>query len=259
MREGRKMTLTMLGTGTSTGVPQVGCSCPVCRSTDPRDNRLRTSALLCVDGKHLLIDCGPDFRQQILRIGSPAIDALLVTKSQYDHVGGIYDLRPYCYRPDGSFIPIYCQSYVARDLRERMPYCFCEKLYPGVPRIRLEEILPYTPFSVEGVEVEALPVMHYRLPIVGFKIVSLVYVTDCKTMPEATLERLRAIDTLVINALHHGPHLSHMNLEEALALISKINPRRAFLIHMSHNMGLHRDLKLPDGVEMAYDGQEIEI
>lgn len=252
------MKLTILGSGTSTGVPQIGCDCDVCRSTDPKDKRLRASAIVDVRGRSFLIDCGPDFREQILTLGSPHLDAALLTHSHYDHVGGIDDLRPYC--KDRNF-PIYCRPDVAEDLRNRVPYCFREHPYPGVPQFDLHELRSDEPFTVDGIEITPLPVSHFKLPIIGFRIGSLAYVTDCKTMPAETLEKIKGVDTLVINALRHEPHFSHMNLDEAMAVINETAPRQAFLTHLSHDMGLHREVEatLPDNVKIAYDGLTVDV
>lgn len=253
------MKLVFLGTGTSTGVPQIRCRCSVCTSADARDRRLRASALVTTDSdRNLLIDCGPDFRYQMLREGSPMLDALLVTHSHYDHVGGIDDLRPYC--ADGPF-PVYCRKDVATDLRNRIPYCFAEHLYPGVPTFTLHEIDTHTPFKVGPDMITPLPVMHARLPIVGFRIGQLAYITDCKTMPAETLLLLKNLDTLVINALRHEEHMSHLNLQQALDVIKTVKPKRAYLTHLAHQMGMHAQVEatLPTGVHIAYDGMEIEI
>lgn len=258
------MELTFLGTGTSTGVPQLRCGCEVCRSTDPRDSRLRTSALVETGGKRILIDCGPDFREQMLRHGVRSVDdrldALLLTHQHYDHVGGIDDLRPYCYGMEPGF-PIYCQGDVARDLRARLPYCFSEHPYPGVPRIDLHEIKAGIPFQAAGVEVLPLGVNHYLLDILGFRIGALGYVTDAKRIPDATVEALKGVDTLVINALRHTEHISHLSLEEALEMVRRIGPRVAYLTHISHQLGLHAEVEpaLPEGVRLAYDGLKIKI
>lgn len=252
------MKLRFLGTGTSTGVPQIGCKCPACISTDIHDKRLRASAILTLDnGRNLLIDCGPDFRQQIIEAGAPSLEALLVTHSHYDHVGGIDDLRPYC--KDGRHFPTYCKSDVADDLRHRNPWSFAEHLYPGVPTFEIHEIDADTPFEVAGVEIIPLPVMHARLPILGFRIGNFAYITDCKTMPCETLEKLRGVDTLVINALRNTDHISHLTVGEALGIIREINPRRAFLTHISHDLGPAEDVALPPHVSLAYDGLEIEV
>lgn len=253
------MKLTFLGTGTSTGVPQLQCKCDACTSTDPHDRRRRCSAMVETGGRRLLIDCGPDFYEQMLLAGAPDLDAALLTHSHYDHVGGIDDLRPYC-GPEGHF-PLYCKADVARDLRERVPYCFAEHLYPGVPTFAIHEVTDGLTFDVAGVGVTALPVMHWHLPILGFRIGNLAYITDCKTMPDSTIEMIRGIDTLVINALRFDEHPSHMNLSQALDVISMIKPRRAWLTHISHQLGREAavyDL-LPDNVRVAFDGLVVDI
>jgi phosphoribosyl 1,2-cyclic phosphate phosphodiesterase len=252
------MKLKFLGTGTSTGVPQIGCDCAVCQSEDARDKRLRASVLVSVGETNILIDCGPDFREQMLRIGSPKLEALLITHSHYDHVSGIDDLRPYCTIGDG--FPIYCKSDVATDLKERVPYCFAEHPYPGVPTLNINEIST-KPFMIEEIEIVPLPVMHYKLPIVGYKIGNLAYITDAKVVPDSTIEILRGIDTLVINALRTKEHISHMTLSQALDVINAIKPRIAYLTHLSHDMGLHNEVsrRLPENVKLAHDDLSIFI
>lgn len=253
------MRLRFLGTGTSTGVPQIGCTCPVCISTDIHDKRLRASAIVSAGDKNLLIDCGPDFRQQIINAGAPELEAALLTHSHYDHVGGIDDLRPYCYAKEDGF-PLYCRHDVAEDIRNRVPYCFRQHLYPGVPTFNITEI-DYKPFEVAGIMVTPLPVIHYKLPIVGFRIGKLAYITDAKTIPDATFELLRDTDTLVINALRRKDHISHMTLDEALAAIGRIKPRVTYLTHFADAIGKQADVEptLPKGVHMAYDNLVIEI
>lgn len=247
------MKLQFLGTGTSTGVPQIGCSCSVCRSSDPRDNRLRCSAMLIEGNKHILIDCSPDFRQQALRFPVERIDALLLTHGHYDHTGGIDDLRPYCtYTP----LPIYAEPNVINDVRNRLPYCFMEHRYPGIPQLDMRRVVPFQPFKVGDVEILPLRVMHYNLPIVGYRIGRLAYITDCLTLPQETLNCLQGLDVLVVNALRRTEHISHQTLDDALALIGRVAPRKAYLIHMSHDMGLHAEVSklLPCNVEFSYDG-----
>lgn len=253
------MKLTFLGTGTSTGVPQLRCKCRTCRSTDPHDRRLRCSAMVETSGRRLLIDCGPDFYTQMLAAGAPDLDAALLTHSHYDHVGGIDDLRPYC-GAEGHF-PVYCRADVARDLRERVPYCFAQHLYPGVPTFAVHEIADGQTFDAAGIEVTALPVMHWRLPILGFRIGQLAYITDCKTLPDQTIDLISGIDTLVINALRFEEHPSHMNLSQALDVIHLIHPRRAYLTHISHQLGPEAEVYnyLPDNVHVAFDGLTVEI
>lgn len=253
------MRLRFLGTGTSTGVPQIGCTCPVCISTDIHDKRLRASAIVSTGDKNLLIDCGPDFRQQIINAGAPELEAALLTHSHYDHVGGIDDLRPYCYTKEDGF-PLYCRHDVAEDIRNRVPYCFRQHLYPGVPTFNITEI-DDKPFEVAGIMVTPLPVIHYKLPIVGFRIGKLAYITDAKTIPDATFELMHNTDTLVINALRRKDHISHMTLDEALAAIGRIKPRVTYLTHFADAIGKQADVEptLPEGVHMAYDNLVIEI
>lgn len=253
------MRLRFLGTGTSSGVPQLMCKCEVCTSTDTHDKRSRSSALIQLnDGRNLLIDCGPDFYTQILHAGCPQLHCALLTHSHYDHVGGIDDLRPYC--KDGRHFPTYCSPDVADDLHARNPWSFATKLYPGVPTFEIHTVEPGKPFEIGGTVIEPLRVMHARLPILGYRIGDrLAYITDCKTMPDETVARLHGIDTLVINALRHTPHMSHLSLEEALALIEKIAPRRAFLTHISHDMGMASTVKLPCGIQLAHDRLTVDI
>lgn len=250
--------LRILGSGTSTGVPEIGCTCPVCASTDRRDNRLRASSLVHTDDAVILIDCGPDFRQQMLRTSSfEKIDGVLITHVHYDHVGGLDDLRPF-----GRFadIPVYADAYTAANLRLRMPYCFVDKVYPGIPRIYLEEVEAGKPFRINQTEIVPLQVMHGKLPIVGYRIGKhLGYVTDMHTMPEESYERLRGVDVLVMNALRATPHPTHQSISEALTSAERIGAKETYFIHMSHHAGLHADIEktLPPHMHFAYDGLEI--
>ena len=208
------MKVRILGSGTSTGVPQIGCTCPVCTSADPKDNRLRASAIVETEDARILIDCGPDFRAQVLHLPFEKIDGVLITHEHYDHVGGLDDLRPFC---RFGAVPIYAEEYVARALRLRMPYCFVDHRYPGVPDIPLQEIEVGHAFSIHHTEVVPLRVMHGRLPILGYRIGRLGYITDMLTMPEESYEQLEGIDVLIMNALRIAPHPTHQNLEEAFA------------------------------------------
>ena len=254
------MKLTILVSGTSTGVPEIVGTCPVCTSADPRDNRLRASALVHTDDAVILIDCGPDFRTQMLRTSIyERIDGVLLTHEHYDHVGGLDDLRPFCRL---SEIPLFLDAYTAAHLRERMPYCFVDKKYPGVPRIYLQEVEAGKPFAIRKTEVLPVAVMHGRLPILGYRIGRrLGYVTDMLTMPDTSYEQLQGVDVLVINALRPQPHPTHQSIMEALAAAERIGAKETYFIHMSHHTGLHAeaDNRLPSHVHLAYDGMEIDF
>jgi len=254
------MKLTFLGTGTSCGVPALGCCCEVCRSTDSRDSRLRTSALIEMhDGGCLLIDCGPDFRLQMLHRPFRPFDAVLLTHFHYDHVGGLDDLRPYC---NAGSVDLYSDKRTARYVRERLPYCFQKHPRTCVPSFSLHSVTPCKPFSVKGCEILPLTVMHGSLPILGYRIGGLAWLTDMKSFPENQLPLLRELDTLVVDALHlKRTHLTHQNVPEALEFVKRVGARRTFFIHMSHNAGLHAASEefLPPGVSYAYDGLEIMV
>lgn len=236
----------------------MGCHCAVCTSTDPRDVRLRTSVLLEENGERILLDCGPDFRQQMLRIPFGKLDAVLVSHEHYDHVGGIDDLRPFC--AFGS-IPLYMEDYVAERIRTRLPYCFLENKYPGVPEIELHPVRLHETFAVRSFQITPVRVMHAALPILGFRINRMAYITDMKTIPDSELEYLQDLDLLIVNGLRYKEHYSHQTIADACAFAHKIGARRTWLVHMSHQVGLHADLqaKLPDSVFVAYDGLTIEM
>ena len=253
------MKLTFLGTGTSTGVPELGCSCEVCTSTDARDARLRCSAMLEAGGAHILIDCGPDFRTQMLRTPFPKIDALLLTHKHYDHIGGIDDLRPFC---RGKEIPIYADRETEMQVHAMYPYCFGPKKYPGTANIALNVIDPDSPFFVCGVEVTPIRVFHGMFPILGYRFGKLAYITDMSYIEPAELDKLRGVEVLVINALRFSkPHRTHQTVLEALRVVEQIKPRDTYFTHMMHHIGLHAKIEkcLPAGVHLAYDCLQIEI
>ena len=250
------MKITILGSGTSTGVPEIGCTCPVCTSSDPRDHRLRASALIETDDTPILIDCGPDFRTQVLGLPFKKIDGVLITHDHYDHVGGLDDLRPFCRFGE---VPIYAEPHTAERLRTRMPYCFVDHSYPGVPNIPLQEIEENRTFLINHIPVTPLRVMHGRLPILGYRIGNIGYITDMLTMPDVSYEQLRQLDVLVVNALRIAPHPTHQNLAEALDTARRIGAKETYFIHMSHHLGLQAEVErqLPPHVYFASDGLEI--
>lgn len=251
------MRVRFLGTGTSTGVPEIGCQCDICKSTDKRDQRLRASVIVYTQGKSILIDCGPDFRQQMLEVEFLPIDGLLITHEHYDHVGGIDDLRPFCKFGD---VDIYAEDYVAQALKSRIPYCFTEDKYPGIPSIALNEI-GLQPFKVEGVEVIPIRLMHGMLPIIGYRIGNFAYLTDLKTIPDEEYLKLEGLDVLVMNALRIREHISHQSLEQALEKVKRIAPKKTYLTHVSHHLGLHTEIEkiLPKDVFLSFDGLELNI
>ena len=252
------MKLTFLGTGTSCGVPTIGCECRTCTSTDPHDKRLRCSVLLETEETRLLIDCGPDFRQQIMPHPFRRIDGILITHAHYDHMGGMDDIRPYCQFGE---INVYADPIAREGMLQMLPYCFAEHRYPGVPAIQLHEILPHIPFTIGDMEIVPFQVMHHDLPILGYRIGSLAYITDMKTIAEEEIPYILGCDTLVVNALREKPHHSHQTLSEAVQFAQRIGARQTWLIHSSHDIGRHAEVNasLPSNIQLAYDGQVVTI
>lgn len=250
--------ITILGSGTSKGIPEIGCTCHTCTSEDPKDKRLRASALVETHGLRILIDASPDLRQQMLRNGISHLDAVLLTHQHYDHVGGIDDLRPFCAFGD---LPIYTNRQTESDLHSRIDYCFRTHPYPGVPKLDLHAVGP-GPFFIDGLKIEPVEVMHGKLPIYGYRIGDFAYITDAKHISEAEKEKLKNLDTLILNCLRmEQEHFAHIIWPEAKALIEELKPRRCFLTHMCHMFGRHEEVsaQLPDGVEIAYDNEVITL
>ncbi len=249
--------VTVLGSGTSKGIPEIGCRCEVCQSDDPHDKRMRASVLVQTNDQNILIDVSPDFRSQALLHDIHNVDAVLLTHSHYDHVGGLDDLRPMCVFGD---VPLYMRSDVNGDLRRRLDYCFREHPYPGVPQFETH-VIDGRPFEINGVKIVPIEVFHGKLPIYGYRIGNFAYITDASCIEQSEKEKLYGVDTLIVNALRHRKHFAHFSIGQALDLIREIKPRQAYLTHLAHEAGKHRclDAELPDNVHPAYDGLTIEI
>jgi len=243
------MNLLFLGTGTSTGVPLIGCQCSVCTSTNKKDNRLRASVLFTEGSTQILIDCGPDLRQQLLSNRLNHLTAILLTHEHYDHVSGLDDVRPL------GEAQLYAEKKVLNIIRRNMPYCFGENKYPNVPRIHLHEI-DENAFYIDQLKVEPIRIMHAGLPILGYRIGNMAYLTDVKTIDDKAVEQLQNLDVLVLNALRIRPHIAHLSLNEALEVAARIGAKKTYFTHMSHDMGLHDAVNqlLPENIQLAYDG-----
>ena len=252
------MTITFLGTGTSTGVPQVGCNCPVCTSLDPRDKRLRCSALFDKGDTRVLIDAGPDLRAQMLSVSFRHIDGVLLTHEHYDHIGGVDDLRPHSAYGD---VNLYADDLCASHLKERLPYCLQRSVYPGVPKLKMICVCPHQRFKIGDICVTALRVMHGKLPILGYRLDDVAYITDMKTIPESELQYLQGLKVLVVNGLRHEPHPTHQTIEDAIAFSRSLGSPQTFIIHMSHHIAQHaaEDALLPEGFHLAFDGLRVEV
>jgi phosphoribosyl 1,2-cyclic phosphate phosphodiesterase len=251
--------VTFLGTGTSQGVPVVACNCIVCQSTNERDKRLRSSLLIEVNGLHLVIDAGPDFRQQMLRADVKKLSAIFITHEHYDHIAGLDEIRAYNWAQKHA-TDIYAESRVNHSIRNVFSYVFAAEKYPGIPQMNLHEITD-EPFCVKDTTILPLRAYHHKLPVRGFRIGNFAYFTDVKTIEKSEFEKLKDLDVLVINALRKESHLSHLSLDEALALIFEIKPKKSYLTHVSHQMGLYDEVskELPENVFLAYDGLELHI
>ncbi|MBE0666234.1 MAG: MBL fold metallo-hydrolase [Bacteroidales bacterium] len=251
------MKITFLGTGTSQGVPVIACDCDTCLSDDPKDNRLRAALLVETSSNTIVIDAGPDFRQQMLNAKVKKIDAIFLTHEHKDHIAGMDDLRAFNYKSQAA-IDIYAEERVQQAVKKEYAYVFSENKYPGVPKMELHDIDTYN-ISLKDDIIIPLRLFHYRLPILGFRIGDMAYITDANYIPEDTREKLIGVKYLVINALRKEKHISHFSLGEALNFIEEVSPRKAYITHIGHQMGRHADVnrELPANVTLAWDGQKI--
>jgi phosphoribosyl 1,2-cyclic phosphate phosphodiesterase len=251
--------VTFLGTGTSQGVPVIGCTCEVCSSLDFRDKRLRTALHIQMEGQSWVVDTGPDFRQQMLREHIQRLDAVIFTHAHRDHTAGLDDVRAYNFLQQMD-MPIYGTQPTLNQLRVEYAYAFEKNAPLGLPRLDLREI-DDKPFTIAGFEIIPLPVMHLRMPVFGYRFGNFSYITDANFIPDETLERLKGTEILVLNALQHEPHVSHFNLTQALEQAKAINAKKTYLLHMSHRLGLHAAIEknLPANVSLAYDGLQLDL
>ncbi|WP_028375803.1 MBL fold metallo-hydrolase [Leeuwenhoekiella sp. MAR_2009_132] len=254
------MKVTFLGTGTSQGIPIIGSTHPVCQSRDIRDKRLRVSVLINYNNANYVIDCGPDFRQQMLRENVTHLEALLFTHEHADHTAGLDDIRPFFFRQGD--IPLYAHKRVIGELKRRFDYIFeTENRYPGAPAVAINEVVNNVPFKINDLKIEPVNVMHGNLQVFGYRFDKFAYLTDVKTISPEEKEKLKNLDVLVVNALREEPHYTHFNLEEALAFVAEVNPKQTYFTHISHLLGFHAEVeeKLPENVHLAYDGLTLEI
>lgn len=250
----KKIKVTVLGSGTSQGIPVIACDCKVCRSKDSRDKRLRTSVMVEVDDKLFVIDTGPDFRQQMLREEVKNLTAILFTHEHKDHVAGLDDVRAFNFRMR-KHIDVYAEQRVQEAIQREYAYIFADYKYPGIPQIQMH-LIENQLFHIEGISILPVRILHHKLPVFGFRFGNFAYLTDLKTVPDEEKEKLRNLDVMIVAALRKEEHVSHMNLQEALDLIAELSPKQAYLTHLSHSFGLHAEevKKLPGNVHIAYDG-----
>lgn len=253
------MEITFLGTGTSQGVPVIGCNCEVCSSSDPKDKRLRSSILIEHKGKTICVDSGPDFRQQMLRSDVQKLDAILYTHEHKDHIAGTDDIRAFNFKQKTP-MPMFCSKRVLEGFKKEFHYVFSGDNYPGIPQFNIQ-LIDKSPFHLGDIEIIPIEVMHYKLPVTAFRIADFTYITDANYVSDEEFEKIKGSKVLVLNALRKTKHISHFSLEEALEFIEKVNPERAYLTHISHYFGKHEEeeKKLPDHVFISNDGLKINI
>lgn len=250
--------VTVLGSGTSQGMPVIACNCEVCASTNPMDNRLRSSILLTIDEKNYVIDTGPDFRQQMLRKNVQSMEAVIFTHEHKDHVAGLDDIRAFNFKQNCD-MDVFCTSEVEVALKREFSYIFNDNPYPGIPKVNIRNITK-KPFFIGNIEFIPIEVMHYKMPVLGFRVGNFTYITDARTITNTEKEKVKGTKILIVNALRISEHISHFNLEQALEFIAEIKPQKAYLTHISHLLGKHADIQkiLPENVFLAYDGLHFE-
>ena len=252
-----KMQITLLGTGTSQGVPVIACNCEVCKSENPKDKRLRSSVMIEINNKTFIIDTGPDFRQQMLRENVQEIDAILYTHHHKDHVAGMDDVRAFNHKWKKD-MEIYCTKNTEHALHLEFPYVFSDVKYPGIPTVNVN-VIDSCPFEINGVEIIPIDVLHYKLQVFGFRINNFIYLTDVSKVPKKEKEKMKGADLIVLDALRKNKHISHFTLDQAVELLAELNPKKALLTHVSHFMGFHDEVnkELPENIKLAFDGQKI--
>ena len=253
------MEITILGSGTSQGVPVIACDCVVCKSQDLKDKRLRSAIMIEINGKNIVIDAGPDFRQQMLRENVKNIRAVLVTHGHKDHIGGLDDIRAFNWVNRGA-IDLYSNEFAIKDIYKDFSYAFTENKLGGLPEINIYTV-DDSFFWIDDIKIIPITVMHYKLPILAYRIENFAYITDAKTINATELEKLRGVEILIINALRKEEHISHLTLNEAIDIIKEINPQKAYITHIGHQMGLNAEVnnELPENIFLAYDGMKINI
>lgn len=254
------MKITFLGTGTSQGVPVIACPCDVCSSANQKDNRLRTSIKIEINGQTFVIDSGPDFRQQMLRSHTKQLDALIFTHEHKDHIAGMDDIRAFNYFSQKA-IEIYATERVQQALKREFYYVFSDEKYPGIPEVNLNTIKENEPFYIGNIEFTPIQVLHYYLPVLGFRIGDFVYITDANKIEPKEMEKIKGAKVLVLNALRRQKHISHFTLDEAIELARRVGAQQTYLTHISHQLGLHDIVQkeLPEGIHLAHDGLELMI
>lgn len=255
-----KLKITFLGTGTSQGIPVMGCNCVTCTSDDPRDNRLRCAILVQSPSTTIIVDAGPDFRQQMLRAKVQRLDAVLITHEHNDHIIGMDEIRSFNFKQRMN-MPVYATQRVQEELKQRFAYIFAPNPYPGVPRLEFVTIDKNSNFKIGDIPIQVLEVLHGKMPVLGFRFGEFTYITDMKTITPAELEKVKGTKFLVASALHKRNHHSHMSLSQALEFVKTVQAERAYLTHISHSMGSTKDIapELPNDVQFAYDGLELTI